>query len=235
MIPRIIHQTWKTKQVPTEWKHYQQKVIALHPDWEYRLWTDEDNDAFVKKEFPDFYPVYNSFPKNIMRADAIRYLIMYRIGGLYLDLDYEVLSPFDPKDAKLILPKSRSKLFGDHRDGIGNCIFASEPGQRFWKDVIDDLKSSAGSYDSNVDVLEATGPRFLTRIFYRGNYSEAEVPERLVFHPPSPRNKRQYKEILGNGVSRGIHHTWASWRQRSGLERLKQLLTLRYFQWRTQR
>jgi mannosyltransferase OCH1-like enzyme len=220
MIPRIIHQTWKTKDVPKQWMHLQQKVIFLHPDWEYRLWTDKDCDTFVKREFPDFYSIYNSFPKNMMRADAIRYLIMYRIGGLYLDLDYELLSRFDPKDAKLILPKNRSKFWGDSSDGIGTAIFASEPGQRFWKDVIDELKSSAGSYDSNVDVVGTTGPKFLTRVFYGGNYSEIEVPERLVFHPPTPRTKEQYQDILDNGVSRGIHHVWGSWRERSRRDRL---------------
>ena len=42
-----------------------------------------------------------------MRADVIRYLIMYKIGGVYLDLDYEVLKPFEFGDHKLILPLNR--------------------------------------------------------------------------------------------------------------------------------
>src|SRR5688572_12561292 len=94
-IPKIIHQTWKEEAIPEKWKAYQKKVKRLHPDWEYRLWTDKDNDAFVEKEFPDFYAVYKGFSRNIMRADVIRYLIMYHTGGMYLDLDYEFLMPFD--------------------------------------------------------------------------------------------------------------------------------------------
>ena len=40
MIPRIVHQTWKNRDVPKEYILFQEKVSALHPGWEYRLWTD---------------------------------------------------------------------------------------------------------------------------------------------------------------------------------------------------
>lgn len=39
-----------------------------------------------------------------MRADAIRYLLLYQLGGLYLDLDYEMLSPFDLRHHAVVLP-----------------------------------------------------------------------------------------------------------------------------------
>ena len=41
-IPKIIHQTWKTKEVPEKWKKSQEEWQRLHPDWLYILWTDED-------------------------------------------------------------------------------------------------------------------------------------------------------------------------------------------------
>jgi mannosyltransferase OCH1-like enzyme len=50
-IPKIIHQTWKTENVPWKWKLYQKKVKQLHPDWEYKLWTDKNNMEFVKLKY----------------------------------------------------------------------------------------------------------------------------------------------------------------------------------------
>ena len=94
MIPKIIHQTWKTDIPPSKWIPFIEKVKKLNPEWEYILWTDADNDEFVKTNFPDFYNVFNNFSRGIMRADVIRYLIMYKIGGVYLDLDYEVFENF---------------------------------------------------------------------------------------------------------------------------------------------
>jgi mannosyltransferase OCH1-like enzyme len=221
MIPPIIHQTWKTKEAPAKWKAYVQKVQDLNPGWEYRLWSDEENDAFVKKEFPDFYATYQGFAKNIMRADVIRYLLMYKIGGVYLDLDYEVLSPFDFAEHTLILPMNRSKQAGDHQNELGNCFFASTPGHPFWLDVINDLKDHPPVITEYTGVVEATGPRLLTRIYNQHTYSNVHLPERMEYHPPTPRNKKEYNAIVANGISKGIHHCWGSWKERFTWAHLK--------------
>ncbi|MBC8046792.1 MAG: hypothetical protein H7Y00_08355 [Fimbriimonadaceae bacterium] len=220
-IPKIIHQTWKNKEVPVQWLEYQSKVKSLHSDWEYKLWTDTDNETFVKKEFPDFYPVYMSLPKNIMRADVIRYLIMYKIGGLYLDLDYEMLKPFQYADKELVLPVSRSISFGDKMNLLGNCIFGSAPNHIFWKTMIDELQNTPPQINNYLEVLHTTGPDFLTRIFYTAKYEDAFLPERLIFHPPTPKNKNQYKKIIHNGISEGIHHVSGTWREKTILSRMK--------------
>ncbi|RKD91694.1 glycosyltransferase family 32 protein [Mangrovibacterium diazotrophicum] len=107
MIPKIIHQTWKDEQIPGEWIPYVDKVKRLNSGWTYKLWTDEAMQKFVEDEFPDFLERYLGFSRNVMRADAFRYLIMYKIGGVYLDLDYEVLKPFDFKDYRVVLPHNR--------------------------------------------------------------------------------------------------------------------------------
>ncbi len=226
MIPKIIHQTWKTGQVPKKWLSFVRKVKELNPDWEYRLWTDADNDAFVKKEYPEFYDIFSGFSRGIMRADVIRYLIMYKIGGVYLDLDYEVLQPFEFGDKVLILPLNRSKNFGDNRDELGNCFFASAPGHKFWSDVISDLKVNPPVVNDYSQIIEATGPRLLTRIFYSNNYDDAWLPDRLIYHPPSPKNKREIKRIKNNGISLGIHHPWGSWKERWTMVYFKRKLRL---------
>ncbi len=210
-IPKIIHQTWKTTEIPTQFKNYPQKVKDLHPDWQYILWSDEDIDKYVKKEFPEFYPVFTGFSKNIMRVDVIRYLIMYKIGGLYLDLDYEMIKPFDLFNYNIVLPRSRSIEFGDKINCIGNCIFASVPNHAFWKEAIEDLKTNPPVVDHFLEVLDATGPSFLTKIYYNGNYTDIYVPERLMFHPPNPKKRTQYETIINNGISYGIHHCTGTW------------------------
>lgn len=223
-IPRIIHQTWKSKDVPVQMQKYVDRVKELHPGWQYKLWTDDDNDAFVKKEFPEFYPVFEGFSKNIMRADVIRYLIMYKIGGLYLDLDYEMLKPFQYTDKELVLPFSRKIALGDKRDLLGNCIFASAPHHIFWKNMIDDLQKNPPLVKHYMEVLGATGPFFLTRIFEEGSYSDAFLPDRILFHPPTPGNRRNYINIIQNGISEGIHHVSGTWLEKTLFSRTKNLL-----------
>ena len=198
--------------MPRRWAGLVAKVRRLNPDWSYRLWTDADNDAFVAREFPDLLERFRAYPRPIMRADVIRYLLLARIGGVYLDLDYEVLAPFDFGPHALVLPLNRSRAQGDGDDGIGNCILASAPGHPFWDAVVEALRTDRTVVRTQQDVIDATGPGLLTRVHRGGRFDDAHLPDRPVWHPPSPRSPRDVEVLAANGVTRGVHHTWGSWR-----------------------
>ena len=50
-IPKIIHQTWKDNNLPKDFAKWSTECKKLHPDWEYRLWTDHDNREFIQNEY----------------------------------------------------------------------------------------------------------------------------------------------------------------------------------------
>lgn len=142
MIPRIIHQTWKTSVVPSQWQtsvQAYQRFCEKH-GFEYRLWTDEDNRNLIQTHFPWFLQQYDAYPQNIQRADVIRYFILYHYGGVYSDLDIE------PKEdlfytffqlyenASLCLPsvKQGNGMAGQN---YSNCFMMSEAQHPFWPRV----------------------------------------------------------------------------------------------------
>ena len=89
MIEHSFMQTWKTRNIPHQWKISPSSIKKNIPKhWNYVLMTDRDNRDFVKKYFPSFLSYYESFPYNIQRADAIRYMWLYVNGGIYMDLDF---------------------------------------------------------------------------------------------------------------------------------------------------
>lgn len=185
-------------------------------------------EQFVKEKFPNFYLIWSALPKMIMKADIFRYLLMYDMGGMYFDLDYEMLRPYDFSGKRLVLPKERSISYGDSVEAIGNCVFASVPRHIFWNDVIENLKANPPWVDSYVDVGNATGPAFLTKIYNtnRDGYADITVPERINFHPLRPHSKREYRQLIANSDVYGIHHGWGSWKER---------LTAVYFKRKTQK
>jgi mannosyltransferase OCH1-like enzyme len=61
MIPKIIHQTWKTDEIPDKWTNAVQTCKSVNSDFKYILWTDETMNNFVKKYYPSFYKTYNSY------------------------------------------------------------------------------------------------------------------------------------------------------------------------------
>ena len=42
-IPKIIMQTWKTNDIPIEWKESPEAAKKFNPEWRYILMTDIDN------------------------------------------------------------------------------------------------------------------------------------------------------------------------------------------------
>lgn len=86
-LPKIIHQTWETEDIPEKWKAAQEQWKNLHPDWVYILWTDTMRREYIARYHPDYLDLYHSYDYNIQRADMIRYFILHDFGGLYSDLD----------------------------------------------------------------------------------------------------------------------------------------------------
>ncbi|KAI2672882.1 CAZyme family GT32 [Penicillium roqueforti] len=59
-------------------------------DWIYTLVTDKKAVEFLTNELsaiPEIATIYKSYPQNILRADLLRYLLLWYYGGFYADID----------------------------------------------------------------------------------------------------------------------------------------------------
>ena len=87
-IPKIIHQIWiGPNPEPTIWTNTIKKnYIKEHPSWDYKLWNNDNiNELFIN--FPIIKIVYDLTTKWSGKSDILRYLILYKYGGLYIDAD----------------------------------------------------------------------------------------------------------------------------------------------------
>ena len=57
--PRIIHQTWKSESLPENYRRWSENCKNVHKDWEYKMWTDDDNRKFIADNYPHFLGVYD--------------------------------------------------------------------------------------------------------------------------------------------------------------------------------
>lgn len=91
-IPKIIHQIWLgPKRPPRFFLTFKEAWERLHPDWEYRLWTDSDAEAF-DFELKDLFNKSSNWGE---KSDILRAEILNAFGGVYVDTDFECLQPFD--------------------------------------------------------------------------------------------------------------------------------------------
>jgi len=141
-IPHIIHQTWKTQDIPSKWIPYQASWQKFHPDWKYRFTTDEDNRKFFAEFYPEFLSIYDAYPLDINRAELYRYFAVYHHGGIYVDMDFEALRPMDEllRDQQILFgyePASHHSPFMIQTRGLSqvvcNAFLASVPHHPFWE------------------------------------------------------------------------------------------------------
>ena len=63
-------------------------------DYTFKFWTDEMNLQLVKESYPSLLETYIGYEYPIQRADSIRYMILHKFGGVYLDLDIGCLKRY---------------------------------------------------------------------------------------------------------------------------------------------
>jgi len=183
-IPKIVHQTWKTDDIPYSIynKRWVESWKKLNPEWEYKLWTDKKNREFIKENYPWFLKIYDSYPENIQRADAVRYFILYHFGGLYVDLDFECLKNIDP------LLENKTLVFGrvyptkETFNEIPNAFMASTKKNKFWVRIFIELIK----HKDCAEVEYSTGPVMLTNTITENciekkKYEVEIIPPELVY------------------------------------------------------
>lgn len=211
----MIHQTWKNATPPRD-KGDPDSWRRLNPGWTYRLWTDEDLDAFMAAEFPALMPLYRSYPNPVQRADLGRYCLLARLGGVYADIDTDCLAPLEPLagDPRAVFCTEPSE-HDHHATSRGmprlwfNGTMASPPGHPIWDEVI--RRCERVGAISTRDVLESTGPLVLSAAI-----EAFPEPERLslnschLFAPVTWQGQTQEDPEFGpHAALRLSRHNWA--------------------------
>jgi mannosyltransferase OCH1-like enzyme len=165
--PKIIFQTWKSRvTIPDNYRYWRQTFINNNPNHIAVLWDDDDNRTFITHNFPWFLDIYNSYPSEIYRADAVRYFFLLRYGGLYADMDTECLTSIDETTALGDVVLCRMGPDRTFRHSLPNAVMSSRPGQIFWLFVIRlmmEAKQRCGREYQGPE--EMTGPILLKRAF----------------------------------------------------------------------
>ena len=90
-IPATIHQIWLGSKVPERILKNAKSIKSANPGYEYKLWTDADAEAF---HF-DNKKIFNEVKNFGQKSDILRYAILKKYGGIYLDTDFIGIKSFD--------------------------------------------------------------------------------------------------------------------------------------------
>ena len=91
MIPKIVHMSWKSKDVVGSnsdlIKNGLRNLINLNPEWQVEISTDEEVDSYLKGVLQkDDYALLKDV-EIVPKTDIWRLFKLYNEGGIYLDID----------------------------------------------------------------------------------------------------------------------------------------------------
>ena len=120
LFPKKIWQTWKVDPLSFDQRDAltAKTWTAKNPDYRYEVLTDDNDMTWIEQYYgpeglgrEDIVEFYRNVNATIIRADLLRYLIMYAEGGVYADIDVEALKPvhrwmtdrFDEADVDMVI------------------------------------------------------------------------------------------------------------------------------------
>lgn len=181
-IPKIIHQCFPYKHdLPRLVVDIQDSLKKLNPDWEYRLYDDQDMldfiegnfDSQVRQAYLKINPLYGA-----ARVDLFRYLLIHKVGGAYFDIKSSAARPLDDiidgHDYVLApwMPISMDNWFisADTSHGhLQQWHILGAPGHPFLQAVIDAVLRNIDDYSvegwgvARRGVFGLTGPKAYTQ------------------------------------------------------------------------
>jgi len=217
MIPKILHQIWVGyKKIPIEFINFSNSWKKMYSDFEYILWDDDlvDNDNIIPNEKLKYYKDNTYYPA--FKADILRYEILKKYGGLYIDMDTE---PLKRMDDEIFQYEFFSGIQGNGCIAIG--IMGSEPNSvvinsicNGWVDNVNNLVSQNPIHKQHLDLL--TGPSYFTSICEKYKYfnnPNFKFFESKFFYPywftEKHRRYENFKETCTDAYS--VHHWAGSW------------------------
>lgn len=164
MIPKKIHFCWfgrgdmplLAKDCIASWHKYM-------PDWEYKLWNEENFDVDSLPYTKEAYAA----GKMAFVSDVVRLRALHDEGGVYLDTDVEVFRSLK----SLLQYKAFAGFEGSKHKPMGTCVMASEAHGEWVSEMLDAYNDRHFILpDAKIDLT--TNVQFITGIMAAGGFRQ---------------------------------------------------------------
>ncbi len=217
-IPKIIHQIWiGPRPLPNKYKKWMKSWKSLNKSWEYKLWTNND----IKDMNLINQKIFEESSNVGFRSDILRYEILYKYGGLYIDTDLECIKEI-PQE--FCYYDFISCIVFKNTPQIANGAIFAKPNSFLISKIINNI-SMPEDQSSALDILKSSGADLLTDEYFKLKKEDKEkcliLPSNYFYPWPNFLifSKTDIKKFT-NEKSIGIHYWEVSWMRGNLLKRL---------------
>ena len=166
-----------------------QTFCKLH-NYEYKLWDLKDCEKLIEEDYSAYLDLWEKFRYLIQKADFVRYCILHKYGGLYIDCDIRPIKNLDSVFSAPIY----FVYWGDDKKKLPyNAVMASQKDNPLFLDIMQECRRSFDE-KSKIEkykewkgrfIFQTTGHFMLDRVmkknrFDKYNYFHAD----LYIHNP---------------------------------------------------
>ncbi|WP_243836176.1 glycosyltransferase family 32 protein [Sphingobacterium paludis] len=166
--------------------------MRKNPGYVHEFYDDARIDAFIRNAFDiEVYEAYARLQIGAAKADFFRYAILYKKGGIYLDLDSDISGGLDrhiTEADQAVITKEKN-----HPEYYAQWALIYEKDHPFLKRTIAYIVSNIQKNAFPHDVHAMTGPSIYTKAIQDELHLNPAVPYRVVEHDYNGFMKFKYK------------------------------------------
>jgi hypothetical protein len=186
IIPLNIYQTWSTLDLPPLMKKNVELLKLQNPEFNHYLYDDNMCRDFIKDNFDkSILYTYDKLKPGAYKADLFRYCILYKYGGIYLDIKYKCVDIF-----KLIYLTNAEYFVRDHQIcedkcygtfGIYQALLICLPKNKILlkciNEIVENVKNNYYNYYNDIigNALSISGPLLMSKFFYEFEISKFDL------------------------------------------------------------
>ena len=162
IIPLHFYTCWHTKDLPPLMKNNYDLLVKQNPEFTHHLYDENDCIEFIKNNFDnDVLNAYNSLIPCAYKSDLWRYCILYKNGGIYMDIKYQCANNF-----KLIALTETEYFVRDRPKHMTyNALIVVKPENKILLKCINQIVKNVKTKFYGHDCLIPTGPGLLGSFF----------------------------------------------------------------------
>jgi mannosyltransferase OCH1-like enzyme len=199
-IPLICYTTWHTHNIPPKMRTHFDRLCKNNLDIQFELFDEIQCREFISQNFEkDVLDAYDRLSPSSYKSDLWRYCVLYRNGGIYMDIKYETVNGFCLKD---ICDKERFVLdrpghWDKDQVGLYTALIVSKPRNKILRACIQRITHNTENYYYGSNALYPTGPGMLGQIYFDNDFLQNihRLREIEMFHRDKT-NEIVYKNTI---------------------------------------
>ena len=162
-IPKRVNFIWTDDKIPVMFVENIRSFRRHNPDWDILIWTLQIGRYLIARKESHLLHTFDGHKMNVVKADIIKYVILYHYGGAYFDLDtrsVNALSTFiEDKECILSAEAQESAIVLLRRHSVlASSVFLCRAQHPLFRHYLDMLPF----YGLEKNIMAAAGPLFVT-------------------------------------------------------------------------